>query len=389
MADEHFATKAIHEGQEPEQWRSMAVIPPISMATTFKQSSPGQHAGYEYGRSGNPTRDCLEKSLASLENGKHGLCFASGLAAQDCVSRLLQSGDHIVCMDDVYGGTNRYFSKILGKFGVDIDLVDMTVLSLVEKSVSKKTKLVWIETPSNPTMKVVDIAAVVEIVKRKSDAYVAVDNTFITPYFQRPLDLGADIVHHSVTKYINGHSDVIMGALVVKCDELNDKLRFLQNAIGAVPSPFDCFLVNRSIKTLHIRMREHMKNGLAVAQFLEKHPFVDSVVHPGLPSHPQYEVARKQSSGHSGMVTFYIKGGMKGSRAFLENLKLFTLAESLGGIESLAEHPAIMTHSSVPPEQRKTLGISDTLVRLSVGIEDLKDIIEDLEQALRAAQAAV
>lgn len=381
----NFDTNAIHAGQEPHQWHSRAVIPPISLATTFAQRAPGDNYGYEYSRSGNPTRHCLERCLASLEHAKHGLVYASGLAATHNVTHLLSYGDHILSFDDLYGGTNRLFRDCVMPRGIDVTFVDCTDLKKVEAAFTPRTKLVWIETPSNPLMKIVDIDAVCKLVKSKSHALVAVDNTFMSPYFQKPLLLGADLVLHSLSKYLNGHSDVVMGAICTNSFDLCERLRYFQNAAGAVPSPFDCFLVNRGVKTLCVRMERHMSNGLAVANFLEKHPHVERVIHPGLPSHPQHEIAKKQCSGYSGMVSFYIKGGLREANSFLSNLKLFALAESLGGIESLAELPSIMTHASVPAEQRKALGITDSLIRLSVGIEHVGDLIKDLDQALKKA----
>lgn len=381
----NFATKAIHDGQEPEQWNSMAVVPPISMATTFKQASPGKHAGFEYGRSGNPTRNCLEKCIASLENAKHGFTFSSGLAATTALTHLLNAGEHIVSMNDLYGGTNRYFRHVASRMNIQTSFVDCTNPENVKNALKPNTKMVWIETPTNPTLQIVDIKAVCDVAHTQPNVFVVVDNTFMSPYFQRPLDLGADCVMHSCTKYMNGHTDVIMGCVATNNDAIEEKLRFLQNAIGPVPSPFDCFLVNRGLKTLHVRMKEHMKNGLLVAKWLEENPRVEKVLHPGLPSHPQHELAKQQMRGFSGMVTFYIKGGLKESSTFLKELKIFTLAESLGGFESLAEHPGIMTHASVAKEERLSLGITDNLVRLSVGIEDIEDIIDDLDAALKAA----
>jgi len=385
--DPTFATRAIHIAQEPEQWTSMAVVPPISLATTFKQDGPADFRMFEYGRSGNPTRNVLEKVLASLEGAKHGFAFASGLATSTSIVHMLNAGDHIVSMDDLYGGTNRYLRKVAERMNIHTTFVDATDPENVASAIRENTKLVWIETPTNPTLKLVDIAAVAEIVHRREEQPIilVVDNTFLSSYFQRPLELGADIVMHSLTKYMNGHSDVIMGAAMTNSDDLHGRLRFLQNAIGPVPSPFDCFLVNRSLKTLHVRMREHMKSGLAVARFLEGHPCVERVIHPGLPSHPQHELAKRQCYGHSGMITFYIKGGLDESRAFFKALKVFTLAESLGGYESLAELPALMTHASVSVEERKVLGISDNLIRLSVGLEDVGDLISDLDHALKSA----
>jgi len=382
---EHFGTNAIHAGRDPDQWKSKAVVPPISMSTTFKQESPGEHSGYEYSRSGNPTRDCTEKCLASLENGKHCMLFSSGLGATTSLFNLLNSGEHLVAMNDLYGGTNRFFRKIASKFNVETSFVDLTVAENLEKHIKPNTRMVWVETPTNPLLQVVDIAAVCEIAHKQPNIIVVVDNTFMTPYFQRPLELGADCAFHSVTKYLNGHSDCVMGAVITKSDAIHEKLRFLQNAIGTVPSPFDSYLVNRGLKTLHIRMRQHMSNGMAVAKFLEADARVDSVRYPGLPSHPQYATVQKQCRGYSGMVTFFIKGGLEEAKTFLSNLKVFTLAESLGGFESLAEHPAIMTHASICKEEREQLGIYDTLVRLSVGIEDEADLINDLDQALAVA----
>ncbi|XP_033736858.1 cystathionine gamma-lyase-like [Pecten maximus] len=382
----HFATDAIHAGQEPEQWKCKAVVPMISMSTTFKQEGPGQHCGYEYSRSGNPTRNCLEKCIAALEGAKLGMVFASGLATTTAITHLLKQGDHIVSMNDLYGGTNRYFKKVASRMGIETSFVDCTVAKNVGAAIKPNTKMVWMETPTNPTMQLVDIEAVVSVVRASNqDIFVVVDNTFMSSYFQRPLSLGADIVMHSLTKYMNGHSDSVMGALATNSDKLGEELRFLQNAFGPIPSPFDCFLVNRGLKTLHVRMKEHMKNGLAVAKFLESHRCVEKVIHPGLPSHPQHELAKRQMRGFSGMVTFYIRGGLNEASTFLKRLKVFTLAESLGGFESLAELPSVMTHASVPIEERDQLGISDNLIRLSVGLEDEADLLADLDQALKAA----
>lgn len=381
-----FATEAIHVGQEPEQWNSMAVVPPISLSTTFKQYGPGNHAGFEYSRSGNPTRNCLEKAVAALDGAKHCLALASGLAATMTITHMLKAGDGIVCMNDVYGGTNRYFRRIAAEVGLDVSFADCTKLELLRAALKQNTKLVWIETPTNPTMKVVDIKSCADIVHEfNKDIVVVVDNTFMSAYFQRPLSLGADICMYSATKYMNGHSDVVMGLVSVTREDLYERLKFLQNALGAVPSPFDCYMCNRGLKTLHLRMRQHFQNALAAARFLEADPRVDRVIFPGLPSHPQHELMKRQCTGCPGMITFYIKGKLEHASAFLSNLKLFALAESLGGYESLAEHPAIMTHASVPEEERVVLGISDTLIRLSVGLEDEDDIIADLDQALSAA----
>ncbi|KAM3914135.1 cystathionine gamma-lyase [Leptodactylus fuscus] len=381
----HFATDAIHTGQEPEQWNSMAVVPPISLSTTFKQHGPGEHAGYEYSRSGNPTRNCLEKAVAALDGAKYCLAYASGLAATLNIAHLLKAGDRIICTSDVYGGTNRYFRKVAANLGLQVTFVDCSDLKCLEAAMTPDTKLVWIETPTNPTLTVIDIQGCAEVVHKHPDAILAVDNTFMSAYFQRPLALGADICMYSATKYMNGHSDVVMGLVSVNCDKLYENLKFLQNALGAIPSPFDCFLCNRGLKTLPLRMKQHFFNGLAVATFLERDPRVDKVLFPGLPSHPQYEITKRQCTGVPGMITFYIKGSLEHAKIFLKSLKLFALAESLGGYESLAEHPAIMTHASVPEEDRATLNISDTLIRLSIGLEDTEDIIEDLDQALQSA----
>ncbi|XP_031163150.1 cystathionine gamma-lyase [Sander lucioperca] len=381
-----FATEAIHVGQEPEQWKSMAVVPPISLSTTFKQLGPGNHAGFEYSRSGNPTRNCLEKAVAALDGAKYSIAVASGLAATVTITHLLKAGDGIVCMDDVYGGTNRYFQRIAVELGLKVSFADCTKPELLEAALKANTKLVWIETPTNPTMKVVDIKACSEVAhKYNKDIVVVVDNTFMSAFFQRPLALGADICMYSATKYMNGHSDVVMGLASMNRDDLYDRLKFLQNALGCVPSPFDCFLCNRGLKTLHLRMERHFRNAMAAAKFLEADPRVEQVLFPGLPSHPQHEVMKRQCTGCPGMITFYIKGKLEHASTFLSNLKLFAIAESLGGYESLAEHPAIMTHASVPENERRVLGITDTLIRLSVGLEDEADIIEDLEQALAAA----
>lgn len=380
-----FATKAIHVGQDADQWKSRAVVPPISMSTTFKQFGPAQHAGFEYGRSGNPTRDVLERCLASLDNGKYGLTFSSGLGVTTTVITMLSAGDHIVAGDDLYGGTNRLLRNVAMKMNIEVDFVDCTDLAKVEAAVKPNTKLFWIETPTNPLLKVIDIEAVSEVAHKFPGVVVVVDNTFLSAYLQRPLDLGADVVMYSLTKYMNGHSDVIMGAAIMNDEALYTKLKFLQNAAGIVPSPFDCYLVNRSLKTLALRMERHKSNSLAIAKYLEKHPKVERVLHPGLPSHPQHELAKKQTFGHSGIMSFYIKGGMKESTVFLQSLEVFTLAESLGGYESLAEVPSVMTHASVPAEQRALLGITDNLIRLSVGLEDADDLIVDLKQALEKA----
>lgn len=376
-----FGTRAIHAGQRPDPTTG-AIMTPIYQTSTYTQQSPGVIKGnYDYSRSANPTRTALEANLASLEGGRHGLCFASGCAALDAVLHLLDSGDHVVLCDDVYGGTFRLIDKVFSRLGVEYTLVDMTDLSATEAAFNSRTKLVWLETPTNPMLKILDIAALAELGKAKG-ALVAVDNTFASPYLQNPLALGADIASHSSTKYIGGHSDVIGGVLVVNDDDLAERLRFIQNSVGAVPSPFDCFLVLRSTKTLHVRMDRHCENAERIATFLEGHPKVDQVVYPGFASHPQHDIAAKQMKKFGGMVSAVLSGGIEGARTFLERVSLFALAESLGGVESLIEHPAIMTHASIPAEQRAALGISDGLVRLSVGIEDCDDLIADLDNAL-------
>lgn len=375
-----FGTRAIHAGQPPEE-KSGAVMTPIYQTSTYAQRSPGEHTGYEYSRTDNPTRTAYQRCLAALEGGKYGLAFASGLATTDGILHTLKTGDHIICCDDVYGGTYRLFEKVYRQLGYDFTFVDMTDLEIVEAAFRPNTKLVWIETPTNPTLKLVDIAKISEVA-RKHGATSVVDNTFMSAYFQKPLSLGADIVMHSVTKYMNGHSDVVGGALVTSDAGLYERIKFYQNAVGAVPAPMDCFLVMRGLKTLHVRMDRHAENAMKVARYLEKHPKIERVVYPGLESHPQHALAKKQMTGFGGMITFFMKGGLPEARGFLERVKLFTLAESLGGVESLIEHPAIMTHASVPAENRKALGIHDNLVRVSVGIEDIADLLKDLEQAL-------
>lgn len=380
-----FGTRAIHAGTHPDPITG-AVVTPISLATTFVQKSPGEHTGYEYSRTGNPTRAAFEECIAKCENGKYALAFASGSATTVTVIHMLKAGDHVISVDDVYGGTNRYFDKVARpSMGLEFSMVDFTKAGTLEAAIKPNTKMVWLETPTNPTLKIVDIEAI-SAVAHKHGLIVVVDNTFASPFLQSPLDLGADIVVHSCTKYIGGHSDVVMGVLATNNDEYYTKLKFLQNSIGAVPAPFDCYMALRGMKTLHLRMREHSKNAAAVAMYLESHACVESVIYPGLTSHPQHELAKKQMRGFGGMITFFIKGGMEEARTFLENLSLFALAESLGAVESLAESPVIMTHASVPPEQRKLLGISDSLIRLSVGCEDIEDIMADLNKAFAAVE---
>ncbi|KAJ3411743.1 hypothetical protein HDV05_001754 [Chytridiales sp. JEL 0842] len=378
-----FATKAVHAGQDPDPITG-AVIPPISLSTTFAQDAAGVHKGYDYSRSGNPTRAAFETAVAALEGGKYGLAFSSGSVTTATVVNLLKNGSHIVSVNDVYGGTFRYFTKVASNNGIEVSFVDMYDPKNVGEAIKENTRMIWIETPTNPTLRLVDIKAVAEIAHSHKDIIVVVDNTFMSPYFQNPLELGADIVVHSVTKYINGHSDVVMGVAITSNDGLYERLKFLQNSIGGVPSPFDCFMANRGLKTLHIRMKRHEENALAVAKFLEASPAVSKVIYPGLPSHRQHELARRQQKGFGGMLAFRLKAGtLDASNTFLSSLKIFALAESLGGIESLAELPAVMTHASLTPEARQELGVDDSLVRLSIGIEDVDDIIADLAQALQ------
>lgn len=378
-----FNTKTIHGGQHHDPTTG-AVMTPVYMTSTFAQSSPGQpiHPDYEYSRAANPTRTALENNLASLENGARGLAFSSGLAATDCLLRSLKTGDEVIAMDDLYGGTYRMFTKIYKDSGIVFHFVDMNNLVAFEALINENTKLVWVETPTNPLMKLADIAAIANITKNKN-IILAVDNTFATPYLQRPLDLGADVVMHSATKYLGGHSDVIAGALIAKDAEFGNQLHFQQFAIGATLGPMDAFLVLRGIKTLHLRVQRSCENAQKVVHFLDNHPKIKTVFYPGLVSHPQHEIAKKQMSDFGGMVSFnFASGDKKEAISFLEKLKVFTLAESLGGVESLANHPALMTHASIPEEKRKEVGITDDLVRLSVGIEDIDDLILDLQQAL-------
>lgn len=377
-----FNTKTIHGGQHPDP-ATGAVMPPVYQTSTFAQSSPGVHQGYEYSRAANPTRTALEDALASIENGARGLAFSSGLAATDCVLKLLKPNDEVIAMDDLYGGTYRMFSKVYSNMGIKFHFVDMTDLDKLQSLFNENTKLVWVETPTNPLMKLADIEAIAKITKEKNVLF-AVDNTFATPYLQNPLDLGADVVMHSATKYLGGHSDVIAGALVAKTEELGEQLHFAQFATGATLGPNDSYLVLRGIKTLHLRIQRHSENGQKVAEYLNNHPKVKRVYYPGLASHPNHEIAKKQMhNGFGGMVSFTFESGKKeDSISFLEKVKVFTLAESLGGVESLANHPALMTHASVPEDKRQELGITDDMVRLSVGIEDSEDLLNDLEQAL-------
>lgn len=377
-----FNTKTIHGGQEHDKAYG-SVMPPIYQTSTYAQSTPGGHKGYEYSRTHNPTRNALENAFASIENGKFGLAFGSGLAAIDAVIKLLKPGDEVISTNDLYGGTYRLFTKIFEGFGIKFHFIGMENASKIEDYINDNTKLIWVETPTNPMMNIIDIEATAKIAK-KHNILLGVDNTFATPYLQQPLDLGADIVMHSATKYLGGHSDVVMGALVVNDKDLADRLYFIQNASGAICGPQDSFLVLRGIKTLHIRMQRHCENGKAVAEYLNSHPKIQNVYWPGFKNHPNHDIAKKQMKDFGGMISFTTKGNdYDEAIRIVENLKIFTLAESLGGVESLAGHPASMTHASIPKEEREKSGVVDSLIRLSVGIEDVDDLIEDLRQAIR------
>ncbi|PNQ74923.1 cystathionine gamma-synthase [Hanstruepera neustonica] len=376
-----FNTKTIHGGQKHDPAYG-AVMPPIYQTSTYAQSTPGGHKGFEYSRTHNPTRQALENAFASIENGNYGLAFGSGLAAIDAVIKLLEPGDEVVSTNDLYGGSYRLFTSIFKKFGIKFHFVGMENAHNIENYINSNTKLIWVETPTNPMMNIIDIKACSQIAK-KHNLLLAVDNTFATPYLQQPLDLGADIVMHSATKYLGGHSDVVMGALVVKDKDLADKLYFIQNASGAVCGPQDSFLVLRGIKTLHIRMQRHCENGRAIAEYLNSHPKVEKVYWPGFENHPNHNVAKEQMNDFGGMISFTTKGNnFEEAIKIVEKLKIFTLAESLGGVESLAGHPASMTHASIPKEEREKTGVVDSLIRLSVGIEDIHDLIADLKQAI-------
>ncbi|WP_019947569.1 cystathionine gamma-synthase [Hymenobacter aerophilus] len=376
-----FGTKAIHAGVHPDP-ATGAIMTPIYQTSTYVQTSPGQNKGYEYSRTHNPTRTQLQDALAALDNGRQGLAFASGMAAIDCVMKLLKPGDEVVCTDDLYGGSYRLFTKVYAPYGINFQFVPMHDMAAVEAAVTERTKLIWVETPSNPLLNIIDIAAAAAVAK-KAGALLAVDNTFSTPYLQTPLELGADIVVYSLTKYMGGHSDVVMGALVMDNEELADQLAFYQNSCGGTPGPQDCFLVLRGLKTLHVRMQRHCENGRRVAEYLQQHPKVGKVYWPGLSTHPNRAIAAKQMRDFGGMVSFVLKGDEQADAiAVLEKLQLFTLAESLGGVESLSGHPATMTHASIPAEQRRKSGLSDSLIRLSVGIEDIEDLLADLKQAI-------
>jgi len=376
-----FNSKTIHGGQHHDPAYG-AVMPPIYQTSTYAQTTPGGHKGFEYSRTHNPTRQALEKSLASIENGKHGLAFGSGLAAIDAVLKLLQPGDEVVSTIDLYGGSYRLFTKIFEGFGIKFHFVGMNNVQAVADAINSNTKLIWVETPTNPMMNIVDIKAVSQIAKQHK-ILLAVDNTFASPYLQQPLDLGADIVMHSATKYIGGHSDLVLGALIVKDDDLADRLYFIQNASGAVCGPMDSFLTLRGIKTLHVRMQRHCENGRKVAMYLNNHPKIEKVYWPGFETHPNHHIAKSQMKDFGGMLSFIPTGAdYKAAIKIIENLKIFTLAESLGGVESLAGHPASMTHASIPKVEREKSGVVDSLIRLSVGIEDAQDLIDDLEQAI-------
>jgi cystathionine beta-lyase/cystathionine gamma-synthase len=374
-------TKVVHAGVEPDP-RTGAIMTPIFQTSTYVQEAPNQHKGWDYSRAGNPTRDALEEAFAALENAKYGLAFSSGLAAEQAIIQILNPGDHVLVCDDVYGGTGRLFRRLFAKYNLTFDFIDMTTVKNVEAAIKPNTRLVWIETPTNPLLKVIDIEAVTKVA-HKGQAVVVVDNTFASPIFQSPLEMGADIVVHSTTKYIGGHSDIIGGAVMLNDAKLYEQIKFVQFAGGAVPGPLECFLLLRSVKTLAVRMEKHDVNALAVARFLSEHSRVKEVFFPGLPSHPQHALAKKQMRGFAGMVSFNLKGSYDEVVSFLQKLKVFSLAESLGGVESLVNHPEKMTHASVPEEMRKQLGIGPNLIRLSCGIESADDLIKDLDQALK------
>jgi len=376
-----FGTKAIHAGVETDP-STGAIMTPIFQTSTYVQRSPGDHQGYEYSRTHNPTRTALQQNLAALENGKHGICFSSGLGAIDAVIKLFRPGDEIISTNDLYGGTYRLFTKVFEPFGIKFHFVPMADPAAIESKITANTKMIWVETPTNPMMNIIDIQAVADL-GRKHGVPVAVDNTFASPFIQNPLDLGADIVMHSVTKYLGGHSDVVMGALVVNDDSLAERLVFLQNASGATPGPQDCFLVLRGIKTLHLRMERHSQNGKTIAAYLINHPKVEKVYWPGFEDHPNHDIAKKQMRDFGGMISFTLKGNrLEDAKKVMENFQVFALAESLGGVESLCGHPASMTHASIPREEREKVGLVDSLIRLSVGVEDAEDLKNDLAQAL-------
>lgn len=376
-----FGTKAVHAGVEPDP-STGAIMTPIYQTSTYVQESPAKHKGYAYARGANPTRNALQKSIAALENGKHGICFSSGMGATDAVIRLLAPGDEVITSNDLYGGSYRMFKRVYEKFGIKFHFIDLTRAENLIPYLNSKTKLLWLETPSNPLMRIIDIEACCALAK-KNKVWVAVDNTFASPYLQNPLALGADMVMHSVTKYLSGHSDVIMGALVVNDDQLYQELAFIANSCGAVPGPQDSFLVLRGIKTLHLRMERHCLNGKTIAGFLKQHPKIGQVYWPGFSDHPNHAIAKKQMRDFGGMLSFTLKNdSTEKAKTLMENVNLFSLAESLGGVESLINHPASMTHASIPKEEREKNGLSDSLIRLSIGVEDVDDLIQDLSQAL-------
>jgi len=379
-----FATKAIHAGLEPDP-ATGAIMTPVYLTSTYVQAAPGQHKGYDYSRTNHPTRAALERNLAALEEGNYGLAFASGMAAEATILQLLKSGDHLVCCQDLYGGTYRLMTQVFPRFNVETTFVDATRLEAVREAIRPSTRLVWLESPSNPMLRVCDIAGIAALAHEKGIKVVA-DNTFATPCLQRPLNLGGDLVVHSTTKYLGGHSDVIGGAIIVNDAALHDELRFLQNAVGAVPGPLDCFLVLRGIKTLAVRMRQHCENALRLAEFLSGHPEVIRVFYPGLPASADHALARQQMSAFGGMVSAELRGGEERSIRFASRTKIFALAESLGGVESLVGHPLTMTHAAIPAEQRQKAGLPAALIRFSVGLEDIADLIEDVEQAMAASR---
>ena len=379
-----FGTKAIHAGVEPDP-STGAIMTPIFQTSTYVQESPSKHKGYAYARGANPTRSQLQKNIAALENGQFGLCFSSGMGATDAVIKLLKPGDEVITSNDLYGGSYRMFKRVYEKFGIKFHFIDLTNAANIKPLLNSNTRLLWLETPSNPLIRIIDIKACVDIV-RSHNVLVVADNTFASPYLQNPLDLGANIVMHSVTKYLGGHSDVIMGALVTNDEKLHQDLAFIANSCGAVPGPQDCFLVLRGIKTLHLRMERHCSNGRKIAEYLKAHPKVGQVYWPGFPTHTNHEIAKKQMRDFGGMISFTLKDdSLENATRFMESVELFSLAESLGGVESLINHPASMTHASIPREERIKNGLSDSLIRLSVGVEDAEDLIQDLEQAFRKA----
>jgi cystathionine gamma-lyase len=376
-----FGTKAIHAGIEPDP-STGAIMTPIYQTSTYVQESPGKNKGYGYARGKNPTRVALEKNIAALENAKHGLCFSSGMGATDAVAKLLKPGDEVITGDDLYGGTYRMFTKVFANYGIKFHFINLSDTASIKKHINSNTRLLWIETPTNPTMQIVDIASCAQIAKENKLLFV-VDNTFASPYLQNPMDLGADIVMHSVTKYLGGHSDVVMGALCMNDDKLYEQLYFILNSCGANPGPMDCFLVIRGIKTLHLRMERHCFNGRKIAEYLKTHPKIDKIYWPGFPDHPNHAIAKKQMRDFGGMIAFTIKGAtLESTFQLASSFKVFSLAESLGGVESLVNHPATMTHASIPKAERERVGVTDTLLRLSVGVEDVEDLLEDLKQAL-------